>query len=482
MDLFVSTKCPQCGAEISFEEESTVVYCQYCGSALCLTGRSGVTRTYVPPRKDVVRIKKALKEAVAETESAKALISEQRLFFAPYWRVKGMVFRWVFGTNTRDERIKELKTKHLDQTFPAHGGVNLGLHSLGIRPEALKLFFFDREEMTKQGTVLDVVVPFEAAVTHSRTMTQVGLDEKALFIHFDRTWLVGERYSIVYFPFWMIRVSLGDTSRVLILDGVANTVTRTLSVEAWAQMVNEAKKAQAPVSFSKVSFMAFKCPNCGWDLPLNRFNIIHLCHTCHQAWMERDGRFRAVAYEVVTPAQTQDRPPDQPVAYLPFWSFRTEISNDTEALRTVEDLHAFSGKFPTRAPGETDRNPIRLYLPAAEIRNIAAVNKLATDVTIHQPALNFMSKDELTDCTLLGACLSPQAAREMADILLCSLTPKENRKRQEFLRGARISTGKMRLFWWPFSEQRLFLRDAVCGCGIQKGTVSSCREAGLVQQ
>ena len=61
----------------------------------------------------------------------------------------------------------------------------------------------------------------------------------------------------------------------------------------------------------------------------------------------------------------------------------------------------------------------------------------------------------------------------MLDVLLCSLTPKGNPARQDFVRDAVIRTGGLKLLWWPFYEQRLFLRDAVYGCGIQKGTVLS---------
>jgi ribosomal protein S27E len=74
MDLFLSTRCPQCGADISFEEESTVLYCDYCGTALRITGRSGVMRTYVAPREDIKRIKKAINGAVKQTNGKKVLV------------------------------------------------------------------------------------------------------------------------------------------------------------------------------------------------------------------------------------------------------------------------------------------------------------------------------------------------------------------------------------------------------------------------
>jgi hypothetical protein len=272
---------------------------------------------------------------------------------------------------------------------------------------------------------------------------------------------------MIYFPFWMIRLSAGKISRILILDAVANSLTRTLSLAEWTHMLQQSKKAPAPISFGEVSFIPFKCPNCGWDLPLHRFNIIHLCNTCHRAWIEREGRFRGIAFDVVKPPDDQ-----QPCVYLPFWTFPAKIAAHNDLIDTAGKMIDFSGQFPTRAPQKKDENPLHFYLPAVEIRNIATANKLATDVTQKQPTLDFMPKEHLSDCTLLGAFLPPRAARKMSDILLLSLTPKTNRNRHDFVRDAAITAGKMKLIWWPFFEQRLFLRDAVCGCGIQKGTVA----------
>lgn len=468
MDLFVSTNCPQCGAGISFEEESTVIRCQFCGSTLHVTGRSGVIRTYVEPRQDIIRMKNALQGAFKDAREGALLVSEKKLFFAPYWRLKGMVFKWVFGKDSQSHMIKELKTKHLDQTFPAYKRMNLGMPSLGIRPGALKLRFFDRPRMSETGTIMTVALPFEEAVRQGRSFMRLGLDEAGFRVHLESTRLVGERYSVIYFPFWMMQVSHGQSQRVLILDAVANTITRVLSQDEWIAMAGKAEKEPAPVSFKKVSFIPFKCPSCGWDLSLHRFDLVHLCATCQRAWLERAGRFRAVAFEVAAPCNGKG----QSIVYLPFWVFKAEVTSKGHTIKTVGDLHNFSLMFPTRAPQSADKNPLRFFIPAAEIRDIAAANTLATNVTSIQPIPDYMSKESLGSCTLSGAFLPPTAAREMAHVLLYSLTPKNNRKWQDFVKGATISMTEMHLLWWPFYEQRLFLRDALCGCGIQKGTVA----------
>jgi hypothetical protein len=394
-------------------------------------------------------------------------VSKKKLFFAPYWRVKGMVFRWIFGSDFQGEPIKELKTKQLDNTFPAYNGINLGLRSLGVRPEALRLLFFDRLKMSEMGSILKVGVAFKQAAKHGASLSQVGLDETGIRVHLGRTRLIGERYSLIYFPFWMMKLSVGKESSILILDAVANTATRVITGDQWEEMADRVAKQPVRISFGNVSFIPFKCPNCGWELPLNRFDIIHVCRTCRQAWMERGGRYKPVRFEVAAPPKGQN----QPLVYLPFWVFQAQATSNGQALRTVADLHEFSPLAYSRHVPSTDPRRIRFFVPAVAIRNVPAVNKLATRVTHNQPQFDAMPKENLDNAKLIGVFLEPRAARGMADILLCSLTPSNNRNRQRFVEHSDMSVSNMHLLWWPFYEQRLFLRDAVCECGIQKGAL-----------
>jgi hypothetical protein len=432
-------------------------------------------RTYAAPREDIKSIKRIIRKAVKVAKVQRGLVTDKRLFFAPYWRIKGMVFRWVFGKRLNGEIVKELKTKPLDHTFPAHEGLDLGLRSLGVRPTVLKLLFFDRKQMSKAGTVMNVAMTFDTAVRHGASISDVGLDEPGIRLHLALTRLVGERYEIIYFPFWVMRLSLGKKrSLVLILDAVANKVTRVLTDQQWRDMEERTRRQAAKVSFSRVSFIPFRCPNCGWDLPLKRFDIIHLCGTCHRAWMERGGRFNAVRFEAAAPPEGLKRA----LVYLPFWVFHAEIASKGQSLKTTADLRAFSPFYPAEAQQDTNPRPIKFYVPAVAIRNISAANRLATCMTQNQPSFNPLSKDKLQHCRFMGVFLRQEAAIDMADVLLCSLTPGSHRKRQDFLKHAHTLIGKLWLVWWPFYEQRLFLRDAICGCGIQKGALPGRCETG----
>jgi hypothetical protein len=183
--------------------------------------------------------------------------------------------------------------------------------------------------------------------------------------------------------------------------------------------------------------------------------------------VEHGGRFRPVKFQIArAPDDT-----DQDLVYLPFWVCEAEIRMAGRVLRTVGDLRTFAHLPPFFGNTNMNQEPFRFFVPAARIRNILAADKLATGFTRQQPAYRPSSTDTLQDMDALGVFLSPQTAADMTDLLLCSLLPEGNRIRQEQMETTETVVRSMHLLLWPFCRQRLFLRDALSGLGIQKGTL-----------
>ena len=217
-----------------------------------------------------------------------------------------------------------------------------------------------------------------------------------------------------------------------------------------------------------LSFIALKCPNCGWDLPVSQFDVIHFCKTCHRAWIEREGRFRPVKYQIAAPTHETDKE----LIYLPFWVCRTQVGMAGQVLKTAGEMKPFTGLpgFPAK-PLPEDSEPFRFFVPALRIRNILAADKLAAGLTRQQPVYRHGAVVRLEEMNSLGVFLPPQTAAEMTDLLLCSLVPAGNRLGQDRIQNAATYVRAIHLLLWPFYGQRLFLRDAICGLGIQKGTL-----------
>lgn len=93
----ISLKCPECGAELSIEEDRKQCFCQYCGSKILIDDGS-TTHTY--RKVDEARIKEAevreslrLKELELEEKklAAKAESRKQRIKWSIILAIIGMV-------------------------------------------------------------------------------------------------------------------------------------------------------------------------------------------------------------------------------------------------------------------------------------------------------------------------------------------------------------------------------------------------------
>jgi len=237
----IQVDCPQCGGDIIFDEEIEVVRCQYCGSTNHISGKSGIPRFMFPPRWTETQCHHGLSTLLISKESWRWKKKELYLVYAPYWRTIGMVFHWLLGkrhtvsklgTSTWDD-AKELKTKIFDFSFPAYREPDLNLLSLGVRTSAIPLQIFHHTRLSGAEIVLPAEVGLQEAIKHTSNFLTYGFSDRSLTVEFADTKLVGEVYSVVYFPFWVLAVEEKDRSGLLIVDGVANRLRKTV----WDQTV-----------------------------------------------------------------------------------------------------------------------------------------------------------------------------------------------------------------------------------------------------
>jgi len=104
----IEQQCPQCGAPIILDETDRILTCGFCRIRVYLATEDHF-RFYFPP-----------KEGIAEP-----------LYFLPFWRIKGLSY--TIGES-------EILSKYFDTNFLAMD-TDLLPHSLGLRPQAMKLFF-----------------------------------------------------------------------------------------------------------------------------------------------------------------------------------------------------------------------------------------------------------------------------------------------------------------------------------------------------
>ncbi len=477
----IKVDCPQCGGEIVFDEEIEVVRCEYCGATNRISGKAGLLRFMLPPRWTADECRQRISTVLSRRKASHLKMKRLRLVYAPYWRTKGMVFHWLLGKKHDVSKegarswddAKELKTRNFDLSFPAYRKPDLGLQTLGVRTAALPLQLFHSSRLRGAEIILPSEVSLQEAIEHSNGFLTIGFSDRSLKAEVEDTQLVGEMYSVVYFPFWALEVGTKEESNLLIIDGVANRIRRTIREEDVNSFFQSGTSHISSGGFGNLHLIPFTCPVCGWDLPFSPESKNHICPTCTRAWAERNGNYKEVDYQIVA----TNRNLDMPVTHMPFWDFEIQIHTPDAVLRTRAELCELAPALQMGSAGADVTDSIRFLIPAFKIKDIKALSKLATLFCSSPPEQEFRAKEHLEKETFEGVCLDGEEAEEMARVVLISMIPKYHRRARKLLADVRLKTGSPRLIYYPFFRRGIYLREVNSNHSIQHGAVAlSSRE------
>lgn len=300
----IEQACPQCGAQVEFDEADRILSCRFCR-----------VRHYLMPRD---RFRYAL--PVAEG------VPPENLFYAPYWRFRGMACTC---------RAYDVDYRVVDTSLCGAGIAGLP-QTLGVRPQAMKLHFVLPEHTGRYLPLTVTLKDFTArfADQHMRSKEQVFFRE-----------CIGETVSIIYAPFFVkdkklydgvLNTPVGPAADALAADGVAGE-----RHDGWG-----------------ISFLPTLCPNCGWDMLAEKESCVLMCPTCSRAWQPSAGGYTAIQYAVMKCS-------DQNVQYIPFW--RMEATVEGLELKSQADLVGFANQPRVATAGMMER-PVSFWAPAFKIQ------------------------------------------------------------------------------------------------------------------
>lgn len=401
--LLVSTECPTCGAPLEFLEGANAVQCTHCKSNLLVTGRKQILSYFVRPHLDIHRgVAKAM---VAHKESGHSgrMISPE-LYFIPFYRLIGHDFRWevkpkeihhpseepstflsdpfqkperfivgaasqwldrIFGNQPfrsiadnipisqkvipsrnalKEEHEVIFQEQYIEKNFIGTKCKELGVYSLGVRPSVLKLELFGKSSLETLGKAVSPdMTPEEAFERGMKTAGGANL----LFRE-----VLGWSLSLVYFPFWVMEVEIDGERYLTVLDGVSESVIQlrvpiSLS-ESLLRPLTETPKV--------IQFRPLVCPNCGWNLPVKKEDVIFFCNSCKKPWQIMGDTLSAILFQVILPPESSG---EGEIKYLPFWIIDFE-------------------------PGQLEFQ--RFFLPGFNYRSLKTLTDLATALTKKNPS------------------------------------------------------------------------------------------------
>ena len=473
--------CPQCGGDIDFLEEAQVIHCVFCGSSLLVAGREGVLRYVLPAQlKDPQSAAAQAVESLRGAEKLSPRALQTFLFYAPFWRMRATVYRWIFGlkpmkveilsgTPPPMERLKVLLTRILDHTIPGYGGLDIGLSSLGIRAQALRLQPFGREHLQKRDSFLPLEVSLEQAQVKADAFANVFLEAEELIPEVILHRLVGKIFSVIYFPIWCVECQHTQSREVFLVDAVAGSVLRSLPDGSVIQQKLKGEESRKSFQFSEIRFLPFRCPNCGWEFPFRPLSVLHFCPNCRRLFRERGGEWAETIYSVIPPPEGQSW---EKLLWVPFWRCQTVLESTGERMENMASFYKLAPPLRVVNPEKEARRPIYFYIPAVKFRDPHVIHTLASRLTFIQPDLKPGSFPDGSHPGTAGASLPCADASEMGPVILGAMIPQGNRKARTWLKDCRVDLQEPQILYFPFAQADLFWKELSTGLSFQRNALS----------
>ncbi len=218
--------------------------------------------------------------------------------------------------------------------------------SLGLRPQVLKLKFVSPEI---EGWFLDPEMPVQdvlknTAVSVSQILEkQFGIAEPPAPANVHNIF-VGETTSLIYSPVYMENNNL--------CDALLKRPVCVMKTEGVDRMLAASK----PQSW-RISFISTLCPQCGWDLQVEKEALVLICKNCSTAWRCEGKEFRKVDFAVMEGAGDVSH-------YLPFWRMKARIEGIK--LDTYAGLIRM-GNLPKAITPAFEQTPLYFWSPAFKI-------------------------------------------------------------------------------------------------------------------
>ena len=400
--VIVSTECPTCSGPLDFSEGTNALRCPSCGSTLLVTGRKQVLTYWVAPRikADVagavartgrVRARVVRAELVfapfyrltghefqwqdippspAPERDAPAMLFGGGAAGADGPGIDlplGAILSWgadaLLGTRAGDvvgdvlgeprtpppprepapiatlpDATVQLLDRYVETSFPATEDADLGIASLGVRTQALRVSLFRRETLTALGAIVRIR-------TDAATALGQGLATRG-FEHVVYRQVLGRILSIIYFPFWVVELTEAPERWLTVVDAVAESVVRPRAPMA----LRDALAPAPPGALPTVGLRPLVCPNCGWALPPEADDVVFFCGSCQRAWQVDGIDLTEMPYEIAEVGGPRTGDP----VHLPFWRLDPAAGDSAWMpafrCRRLKILHDLALRFTRKPP------------------------------------------------------------------------------------------------------------------------------------
>jgi hypothetical protein len=301
-------------------------------------------------------------------------------------------------------------------------------HSLGVRPQALKLRFISPE---MKAMFFKPHVPLDTIIQNIG-MQLPPLNDSVSIGPFDYKAFIGETASLIYSPIFIHQ----DIAHDGILGKPLASIPRDF--------------ADGLLSFDQqkdwqIKFVSTLCPNCGWDLLGERDSVALFCRNCNSAWKASQAGLEELDFGMI-PSKEDN------LLYIPFW--RMSVRIEGPKTRSYADLIKFANA-PKVMKEEEERADLDFWSPAFKVPPEPFL-RLSQGMTISQPREEF--KKSLPRSPLYPVTLPVSEAAESIKITIANFAI-DKKKIIPKLNEINIHLNESLLVYLPFTSSGIDFID-----------------------
>lgn len=492
--FFIEVGCPGCGAELELQENFFVITCTHCGSCLRVVMPdvpvAYLVKGELPGNEIRFRIDRLLKDRKLPLTGSDLQVKS---LYYPFWKIDAMVVKVRNRIQRReirppseysDGQYMERETSDIGvspYTISVAAGSRMdGIPaSLGMRSEYIRMYPYSKEAIQESFDTLPVVRSPEDVQTNV-VMNLISLGESDInAVGINKTELFHPKFSLVFFPYYIVESYDGGGYGRYLLDGVSGRVLHfrhpldkgdksaqepinadgfsdMRMSEGWEGSVFDAFPdsvwddltradndeeteiaASCPVEFGALGVEFHRCPTCGQDLP-GRQSHMYICRNCQEPVMlERPPFPLEGIWRTTIDEHRGDR-------LFPFWSFKIS------GARSPMMRRLFGGIF----------NSDRLVIPAFRMPNFEAMYRLAKRMSAASPKLDMVTVDAV-DKHFVPVDVGMSNALTMADLVI--YREMLNRDQNSSPREEAFAPEEVSLVFASFHPQSYFYVDSLLG-------------------
>lgn len=231
--------CPSCGGTLEVAAGLRVVVCPFCETPHLALSEVGIRRWSVTPKLDAPGARDAARGWLSTGMSRdrrlrrEAVQGEAILAFLPFFRMQADVVGFALGTEVRRRTVgsgKNRRTqtyevdversveKSFDRTYPAVDVAEWGVQKIDLRND--HLVPYDPRGLKRLGMVFPPTGS-EAeirAAARNRVSSSADPGQGLKRVRFRFLETLRERFSLIYYPLWIIRYRFEGRSYQILID------------------------------------------------------------------------------------------------------------------------------------------------------------------------------------------------------------------------------------------------------------------------